>query len=333
LFQNSPLSKRLFDYGNRKFGSTLAWIFLLKCCAIVSSQLDRPRLSVIHVAPTRQGKSFTSNEVMKVFAEEFWLDLRSDFTINSLNRYRGELESGKCLLVNDATTLFASKSQRTKDRLVGGLSELLSDECYTYQDFGYRFTLRGKVTMIVNITSEAYQNYKNRLFGLTFSERFLTVHHAFSQQDKTEWVARLQISKGMHFGKLIRIDDISTRVEIGSDYLSIVPHIAQQFSFDSLTSPVACQDLINAAMCSHASLNKRHDLCIDDLVFVKRIQPFLVNLFSPYEGKIVRFRAKGLGIEQICKAIHKGNYGQQVQRVIKKAELRGILSPSESHPE
>jgi hypothetical protein len=135
-------------------------------------------------------KSFTSQLAMRLFDEEFWIDLKSDFTMNSLARYRQELESGKCLSVNDGTTLLASKSQRTKDRLVGGLSELLSDGSYTYQDFGQRFTLKGKATMVVNITSEAYQNYKDRLFGLAFSERFLTVHYVLTKQEKEAWVAK-----------------------------------------------------------------------------------------------------------------------------------------------
>jgi hypothetical protein len=270
---------------------------------------------------------------MEIFDEEFYLNLGSDFTMNSLRRHRSDLETGKCLLVNDATTLFASKSQRTKDRLVGGLSELISDGCYTYQDFGQKFTLKGAVTMIFNITSEAYQNYKDRLFGLTFSERFLTVHHAFSLQEKNEWIARMQTSKDMRFGRLIKMDDISTRVEIQPEYVTIVPHLAQEFSFDSSTSPVACQDLIKATMCAHASLNKRSRLCIDDLIFVKRIQPYLKNPFSPYESTIVRLSAQGLNPSEICRRLGKGNYEQQVLRVRRKAELRGVLSPPNGHPE
>jgi len=106
--------------------------------------------------------------------------------MNSLSRYRKLLENGKAIFVNDGTTLFSSKSQRAKDRLVGGLSELLADEAYTYQDWNDKFTLEGKVTMILNITSESYQNEKNRLFGLTFSERFLTVHTVLTEAEKRD---------------------------------------------------------------------------------------------------------------------------------------------------
>ena len=224
--------------------------------------------------------------------------------MNSLRRYKSDLEDGKCLFVNDATTLFASKSQRTKS-LVGGLAELISDGCYTYMDFGQKFTLSGAVTANFNNTSESYMNNKDRLYGLTFSERFLTVHHAFTEQDKLEWVERMNTSKNIRFSKVITIDDIATEVEIPSDFLWAVPHLARAFSYDSSTSPVACQDLIIATMRAHAALNKRSQVCIDDLVFIKRIQPYLTNPFSPYEGRIVRLSAKGLSLEEICKKIGK----------------------------
>ena len=95
--------------------------------------------------------------------------MKSDFTMPSLRRFKHDIESGKCLFVNDGTTLLASKSQRTKDRLVGGLSELLSDGSYTYMDFGRKFTLEGNVTMVVNITSEAYQSYTSSRYSVPIS--------------------------------------------------------------------------------------------------------------------------------------------------------------------
>lgn len=262
---------------------------------------------------------------MSIFDAEFWIDLKSDFTMNSLRAYRGELEAGKCLFVNDGTTLFASKPQRSKDRLVGGTSELLSDESYTYQDYGHKFTLKGKVTMVMNITSEAYKNYKDRLFGLTFSERFLTAHHAFTSQQKEEWVTMEEDAKRMRYGGKITVDDIINDVEIQARYLPLIRHLAQEFSYASLTSPIGCQDLIKGTLRAHASLNKRKQVCIDDVRFVLMIRRYLKNPFSPYEGKIVKYAAQGLSLREIALEIGKPNYIQQIQRVIRKAQLRGIL--------
>jgi len=277
------------------------------------------------IAPSRSLKSYTSNEVMRIFDKSFYINLKSDFTMNSLRRYAEDLSKGKCLFVNDGTVEFASKSQRTKDRLVGGLSELLADGVYSYQDFGQKFTLKGKVTMVMNMTSEAFQNYKDRLFGLTFAERFFTAHHALSEQEKHEWIDREERSAKTQFGEKITQDDIETDVRIPKKYYQTIRYLAQDFSYMSLKTFIGCRDIIKATLKAHASLNHRDEVCRDDLEFIRMIKDYLVNPFSPYEGKVDKYRAEGFSIRDICKKIDRPNYIKQVQRVVQKAELRGIL--------
>jgi len=267
---------------------------------------------------------------MDIFDPDFWLDCKSDFTIHSLRRYRKKLKEGKCLLVNDGTTLFASKSQRGKDRLVGGLSELLADEKYTYQDFGTKFSLEGKITMAMNMTSEAYLNYKDRLLGLTFGERLLALHHTLTKPEKDEWVEKEEKSRKMRFEELITVDDIETDVVIRKKYFNVIRHLAQEFSYLSLKTFIGCQDLIKGTLKAHASMNDRDHICRDDIEFVEMVKEYLVNPFSPYEGRIVKYRAQGFSYRDICKKLGKsGSYLGQVQRVVKKAELRGILDVKE----
>jgi len=325
MFENSLVSKELFRYFNTKFGQVVTPKALLKSCATVSCKLERPRLSVMDVAPSRCLKTYTSTEVMDIFDRDFYIDIRSDFTIHALKWYEQKLLEGKCIFVNDGTTQFASKSQRTKDRLVSGLSELLADEIYTYEDFGQKFALKGKVTLVMNITSEAYQNYKDRLFGLTFSERFLTIHHVLTEPEKDEWVEKEERTKGMRFRRVITEDDIETEVEIPRKYYDIIKYLAEDFSYLSLRTFIGCQDLIKGTLKAHASLNQRNCICQDDIDFLRMIKDYLINPFSPYEGKIIRLRAHGFSYRDICKVIGKPNYLQQVQRVCQKAELRGVL--------
>lgn len=330
-FPESPVSKKLLGYFEEKFPASVVIIALLKCVAAVSCKLRRPRISILHVAPSRQLKSYTSSEVMKIFDKEFWIDAKSDFTIHSLEKYKEKLKEGRCLFVNDGTILFASKSKRTKDRLVGGLSELLADEVYTYQDFNRKFTLRGWVTLIMNMTSEAYRNYKDRLLGLTFSERVLTVHHALNTSEGDAWVAEQEKSRKIHFEGKITPDEIETNVEeIPHKYLELVQHEAREFSYLSLKGFIGCQDLIKGTVRAHASLNRRKEICDDDFNFVLLTKGYLTNPFSPHEGKIVKYASQGLSYRDICKKIGKpASYVRQVQSVVGKARIRGII-PVES---
>ena len=325
-FANSPRSRKILEHSDKKFLPVVSPIVLLKCLAVVSCKLGRPRFSVLHIAPSRQLKSYTSNEAMKISDPKFRLDLQSDFTLNSLRRYKNKLERSACLFVNDATTLFASKAKRFKDRLLGALSALLADEIYIYQDFRKKFTLAGKITLVMNMTSEAYQNYKDRLLGLTFTERVLTVHHFLSKPEMDAWVKKEQKTMKMRFTPTITIDDIETDIqEIPSHYLKLIRIHAREFSYLSMRSFVGCQDTIKAIMRAHAALNKRNYVCEDDLYVVTLIKPYLINPFSRCEGQIVKLRAQGLSYREIEEKIGKRNYLRQIQRVVKKAQIRGIL--------
>jgi len=92
-----------------------------------------------------------------------------------------------------------------------------------------------------------------------------------------------------------------------------------------MRSFVGCQDTIKAIVRAHAALNKRKQLCTDDFYIVTLIKPYLINPFSPYEGQIVKLRAQDLSYREIQKKIGKKNYLGQIQRVVKRAQIRGIL--------
>jgi hypothetical protein len=233
-------------------------------------------------------------------------------------------------MVNDATLLLASKVQRFKDRIINAFAELLSDGKYIYQNFKERLVLEGSVTTIWNITNEAYQNYKDRLFSLTFTQRLLAVHYSPTKAERDAWVEKEETAKKIQYHERIKIEDITRKVEIPSKYLTIVRHLAQEFSYLTLSSQVACQDLIKGLMRTHAALNKRNEVCMDDVKLVLMVRPYLVNPMSPYEGLIVKYRANGLSVRGIAKKLGKLNYNQQIQRVIRKAELRGILDSESS---
>jgi len=228
-------------------------------------------------------------------------------------------------MVNDATLLMASKAQRIKDRIINAFAELLSDGKYIYQNFKEKLVLEGSVTTIWNITNEAYQNYKDRLFSLTFAQRFLTVHYAPTKAERDAWVEMEEAAKKIHFHGKITVDNIARKVEIPHKFVSIIKRLAQEFSYLTLSSQVACQDLIKGLMRAHAALNNRSEVSMDDVKLILMVRPYLVNPMSPYEGLIVKYRAQGLSIRETANKIGKTNYNKQIQRVIKKAELRGIL--------
>lgn len=294
---------------------------------MVSSKIEDQQLSINDVGQSRSLKSYSLNEVKTIFDKDFYIDLGSDWTMPALRHYQNEISSGKCLLINDATLLFASKSQRSKDRITNGLSELIADQKYIYQNFCQenKFVLKGKVTAIMNITTEAYEDYKNRLFKLTFAERFLTLYHELTRSEKEDWTSKQEVSQKLRYPEKITVDDIETNVQIPKKYFAAITAISREYSYLSMKTFVGCQDTVKGVIRAHASLNKRKEVCTDDFMFVLMLKKYLMNPHNP-EGLIVKLRAQGLSISDICLRIGKTpNYRQQVQRVLEKARLRGIL--------
>jgi len=247
--------------------------------------------------------------------------------MNSLQRYQNEIKNGRCLLCNDGTTEFASKTRRVKDRLVGGLSELISDGKYTYQDGAYtKFTLQGNVTLIMNLTSESYQHNKNTLLATTFSERLLQVHHRLTREEKNMWLEKSRKTKSLRYEEKITIDDICLEVSITKKYLERIRAFSRRFSYPTLKTQIGCQDLVTATLCAHAALNNRDEICDDDFTFLRMVEPYLTDPFSSNEGKIVEYYDRGLSYRRICRKLGKtGNYLGQVQRVVDRAALRGVI--------
>lgn len=327
-FAKSPRSKELLEYFCDKFPITVALIALLKCVVIVSCKLARPWVSMLHIAPSRSFKSYTSNEARKKIEKEFYINTRSDFTIHGLERYKQKLKDGRCLLINDGTLLFASKAKRTKDRLVGALSELLSENVYTYQDFNRKFSLTGIISLIMNMTSETYKNYKDRLLGWTFSERVLAVYHVLTESEMLAWVVKEVKSKKIRFKHKITVDDIETNVkEIPSKYTKLIQYQAKELSYISLKGFMGCKDLIQGTLRAHAALNNRQEVCDDDFEFLSLIKDFLTNPYCPYDGEIVKYAAQGLSYREICRKIGKPNHINYVYSLVQKARIRGILTP------
>jgi hypothetical protein len=159
------------------------------------------------------------------------------------------------------------------------------------------------------------------------------LHTALNDNEKEDFVERTYKQKNLKYNGIIKPEDISSSVEIQPPYPKLVQKLAKDISYDMLNSPIGCSDLIRATMMANATLNKRTTLCADDLNLIHKIRPYLINPFSPYDGRIVRLRSMGLSIDEISKEIGKGNYRRQIERVIEKAKLRGVLSPnSQSYP-
>jgi len=335
LSDKSKNSKSILRYFEKKYCKSLSVIGLLKCCSVMSALFkDKPRLSLCMIAPTRQFKSRTNEEIKNIFSPKYFIDLGSDFTIHSLYQQYGKAKTGKmsinkrCLMINDGTLLLSSKAKKTKDRLINGLAELLSEGQYLYSDNLSAWTLKGEVSIIINMTLESYCRNKNDLLNNTFLERFLTVYYELGEKDIENFLINKRARCMIHYDdkKLAKLKDYELNEDLGK-YGEKITKYSKKFSFLSYRSILGTHDIVEALLKSHACLNERHFLHDDDFKFLDMIVPYLIDLTATNQHIIVRMANNGLSQKEICENLGKDSttYQSYVSKVIKTAKLRGIL--------
>lgn len=325
-FDDSPTSQKLLNHFKNKFVPSVALIGLVECLPFPSCKIDGPGISVARIGPPRSFKTVLLNEIKNIFSDDFYINLNSDFTLNSLERYIEPIKQGCVLVINDAALLLDSKPRRTKYRLEGGIAGLASDGIYEYQDFRKKFTLEGNVKLLFNITYESYIKNRNRFFASTLSERLLMLFHLVPETETELWIVKEQETQDMQFAPKITLEDIETKVKpIPLHFLKLIKLQAKEISYLTSRSYIGSQDLLKGLVRAHASLNHRDDFCSDDFALISMAKSYLIDPFNSNEGRIVKLRGEGFSYREIEKMIHKRNYLQQIQRVVEKAQIRGIL--------
>ncbi len=329
MFSESPVSKSIWKYFNDKYGQMTAPIGLAKACSIVSPKTNsRYTSNVFVVAPTRQFKSITSLDASQFFPKNQCIRIGSDFTMHDIVEHYKDKIDKRCMLINDGTLLLTSKSRRTRDRLINGIAELLADGRYRYGDRLSQLEMEGRVSVIMNMTSEMYEHNKNDLLGSTFLERFITLFYLMPIREQRDFLKNKESRRKMRpktFKKRLKKPKKSV---IFGDFYAIFTQISEDLAILSGKSLFGTDDQIKAIAVAHAYLNGRSEICQDDVDFITSLRQYYNNPFAPNEHKIIQFAKEGRSQKDICLLLNMSpeKYRPYVSRVIKTAKLRGLLT-------
>ncbi len=328
MFDESPNSKAIWEYFNRKYGQMIAPVGLAKVCSVLSPKInERYTCSIFVSAPTRQFKSITTLDAATIFPKKWSIKLGSDFTIHDIYEHFGPDLGKVCLMVNDATLLLTSKGKKTKDRLINALAELISDREYSYGDRMSRVALTGKVSLLMNMTLESYQYYKDMLLGSSFMERVITLFYAMPMREQMDFV--MHKHKRVCFKwKDFKPENFKTKKKVKfGHFLSILSEKSHEFAVLAGKSFFGTDDQLKSLVAAHACLNGREEVCRDDIEFLYSLKSYFNNPFAPNEHKIIQFKKEGRSQKDICLLLNKDpdKYQPYVSLVIRKAKLRGLI--------
>jgi len=328
MFDNSPNSLAILNYFDEKFGQIIAPIGLFKVCALISSQLERPRLSLVHITPPRQFKTWTSKDAIAMFPD-FVYEAGSDFTIPHLYKdTEGDLDR-KCIVINDGTVLFRSKTSRGSSRVMGGLAELIADEKYHYGDYKTGFDLKGRCNCIMNMALASFQRNERALEESTFLDKFLVLFYRMPLEEqlaymrKNKW--RERAGKQLIMPE-VHVKIIARKVQIGN-YAGQLELLVKDFSALSGRAPMGQADAITALASAHAILNNRFWLCDDDIEILRIARDYVSNPNAPNKGKIIQYWQQGRSIRDICLSLGREyeKYRPYVSKVLKDAQNEGVI--------
>lgn len=183
--------------------------------------------------------------------------------------------------------------------------------------------MQGKCTAIINQTTESFNYYKNKLEYSTVLERFFTSHHRLTLEEQRESKAlRLR-----NFHLKDRIRRIRPRrIRNLNKYKGIVKEYAMDYSALALRSYNGCRDIIIAMLKSHAILNDRNRLVLDDISFVRMMRDYLIDPFAPNDHRIIECLRQGRSYKDICLLLNrKPSYKAYISKVARRAKERGVI--------
>lgn len=320
-------------YYSMKYGQVVTAIAVLKTLAVISSTFKKKqKLWVLHVAPSRQLKSQTTNEQMHLFPKRKTEYVGSDFTIHGLirNYETGKALDKKCLLINDLTLLLDSKADRTKARLVDAFAELASEGRYIYSDFQRTYELKARFSLIANITPDSYFRNRKKLLGNTFTERCLVVYHQLTDEEMSE--ANLHREERVSlktdpFKQVLMEDDVKI---VTTDISRFNEYAKRWRILGAYSSSSALFDMIKSVAVAYAILSGHTRITEDEYRFLDMLGPHVRNPFEGVKLRILELAHQGRSIRDICSILNRDyeKYRPYVSKTIVEYRRRGVLLPA-----
>jgi len=281
-------SDRIINYFMEKYKSPdIANIGLLKAVAFSSLFVKNIRypLNIINVSETGQFKSRTSFELFNIFKKcysesyenfnnEGIISLGSDITLNWLaeNSDYGKKINNKMLLINDLTLAYSSKSNRSINRLLMGLAELISEGVYVYGDFRTNIKINARISLILNVTNIFFNHYRELIKENTFGDRMLIIFLNLSPDDLKK--SSNSCKKDFFFKSPIKLKPVFVHYE---KYLGLIQNFAEKYFFHNLGSLSRFSDKIISLLCGFACLNGRTEINDSDIDFLCNVEKYFFN--------------------------------------------------------
>ena len=319
-------TKQIYDYFENKY--SLGYLGLFKATAMASMFIknrDVIPLSILCIAPSGQFKSRTTIELTNIFSNKSIIDLGSDFTIHSLiDRFdSGKKCQNKTLSINDLTLLLSSKTQRTKERLVNAMAEVLSEGIYQYGERNKSdLYFKARINIIANITKNSYVQNKKNFLDNTFIERLVPFFYSLTDEQQLAFVKNIEQKKAIAPDSKITLK--GTIVNNYIEFNEAMINMSVKYQCISLSPSLPrAMEKIKAILGGLCVINGQSQITDNEIKFCSEFLPFCSDMDSRDISIIIQYK-QGVSVDEICKNLgYSSNYPY---KVIHKYKEEGILS-------
>jgi hypothetical protein len=345
MFEDSKMTKVSLDYFTKVFGQYLSPVGLMKVITINSAKCPYPRPPLIQVAPSREFKSKLTEKALRFFNRNRYLDLSGDETIHGLKNSYGKPFShskkfetlvilhGRCLCVDEGNLLLRAMSGRGKIRWLSACSQLYSKERYDYVSELGSFRVVGRITLIINITTDLYAKAENVLRDTTLGQRSLTVFTWLKDSEKVH--VRENFRKFKKLKPEITLSEPYDRaIKNLGEYRGELTGLAKDYAVLGVRNLSETLEVTEGMATQNARLNQRNRLCKDDIDVIRMLRGYTINPRRKNFVRVVGFLKEGRSYSDIIHLLRKPrSYYSTISRWKKIAQNRGLLDQGVERPE
>lgn len=309
----------------RRFGHYVSPLALFKSLSIVSAQTGAG-VPILHEAPSRHWKTNTTLEAMKFFSKDLYRYMEGEMTIHAIDREWGNELGKTTIIVNDGNLLFSSFAQRTRVRLFGALSTLISEGRWHYGDFKTEFTLTGKIVLIINLATPQYQRHKGELYLTTLGNRMLLLHAWLSTEQQFE--AKRNFSETIGLKPPIIVDEVKKRTIKNLNQIDErIIRYSEDYSGLAVRAQSEMYDFVKGLIIANCLLNKRNRIIEDDFNIIDLLRPYLADSTVPDTHRVIEYLKQGRSYKDICNLLGKGEgYKSTISKIAKRSKIQGGVS-------
>lgn len=236
------------------------------------------------VMPRGFGKSKLLYHILAKSNPKFVYSVEDKIYETEILRYPDETFKQKVWVIDDLITTFRGTNTKQREQLMGFFNSFLTKGCY--QRRGIK--VEGRIVCMFGLATENYLKYHKEMFLSTFLDRLIPIKYTFNQEE-IDKILDEEDKLGIPCVRLPFKKRLA-KITLSNKFKDEIKKIAKRLHVLANYSPIRAKHYVENFLMANTYLNKRKDVCYDDLRLFKLIETLHYEIEpNILESKILLF--------------------------------------------